>query len=397
MREKLLIIGPIGNQGGRAIEAHMIAQSLSEQYDVEVFLTIQSAAQATINHSKSYATTSLVDTVFNSSVVFKGLAKLAYIRNKRRGDIREYVGNALAKKYFSLEKYKKKIVLQKLSGVNAIFICADVTSTLLQAIITFGHQNNMNVIFRTTGSIKAITASQKKFLSLVHLFIHHSESNAQKLTNFFKHKYVIVDQAAHNEASLLRLPIKKDKPFVFGYLGRLSPEKGIDTLLGAIEVLHMDCKFIIAGDGPLGDKVNACAKKYDTVEAVGWIDVLSLSDFYNSIDCLIIPSLEESGPLVGIEALCASRLIITTRVGAMEERLKSLTKTFFFNLGDCDDLVNKIREVKNLNEEEVAQISQECRTLYEQKFSIQYVRERYREEVNKAMNDDSKKKSLKHL
>lgn len=397
MREKLLIIGPIGNQGGRAIEAHMIAQGLSEHFDVEVFLTMQRVKKTNFNQLNSYKITSLVNLVFEQSIMFRGLARLSYLSNRSSGDILDFVGNAIAKKYFSLDEFRKKLVLEKLSTVKAIFICADVTSAFLNEIITYGNNNKKSVFFRTTGSIKEINSEQKKFLSKAHLFVHHSESNARKLSSFFPHNYEIIDQAAHNESSLLELPIKKKKPVVFGYLGRLSPEKGIDTLLQAIKTLDQDCKFIIAGNGPLGNEVRAFAQKYESVEAVGWVEASLLNDFYEQIDCLIIPSLEESGPLVAIEALCASRLLITTRVGAMEERLISISKTFFFNVGDSEGLVKKIIEVKNLNKDEVTQISQEHRDLYEQTFSREHVLERYSDAVKKEMNYHSNKNASINL
>ena len=47
----------------------------------------------------------------------------------------------------------------------------------------------------------------------------------------------------------------------FIYFGRLSPEKGIETLLKAFKAIP-NAKLTIAGDGPLLDRVLKCSKKY---------------------------------------------------------------------------------------------------------------------------------------
>jgi len=386
VRHKLLIIGPIGYKGGRAIEVNMLATGFSKYFDVEVFSLTKLDPNPQHKKSSIISTSSLLKLVLAKSLLFKTLTWLAYVLNKRKGDFVDYLGNSIAKKRFALDRFKKKTIQEKLIETDIIFICADLSSTFLKDIIEFGNTHNKKVFFRTTGTIKDLTLEQETFLKKVTLYIHHSQSNANRLSSYFTHTYEIIDQAAHNEVHLIKLPQQEVKPKIFGYLGRLSPEKGIDTLLQAITVLHKKCQFVIAGDGPLSDKVKTFAQQNNTVEVVGWVDGLSLKGFFEKIDCLIIPSLEESGPLVAIEALCASRLLITTRVGAMEERLKPISKTFFFNTGDSEGLVQKILEVQNLKKEEVSQISLEYRDLYEQKFSKTNVLERYIDVVKKEIN-----------
>lgn len=386
MRDKFLIIGPIANQGGREIEVNMLASKFSDCFDVEIFSLIKMDMYSQALGSKTIKFSSLPQVVLNRSFLFRILTQLSFFMNNRKGDVLDYVGNSISKKVFALENFKKKLIIEKLAKINIILICADVSSTYIKEIIEFGRLHNKKVFFRTTGTIKNITSEQEIFLSRVHLFLHHSLSNAQRLCSFFSHKYEIIDQAAHNESSLVKLPLKEEKPKIFGYLGRLSPEKGVATLLEAIRVLHKENQFVIAGDGPLGQDVRKFAKEYDNVTVLGWIDNLATKDFFKKIDCLIIPSLEESGPLVAIEAICAANLIVTTRVGAMEERLNYMTKSFFFKAGDSQDLIRVVQEVTNLDVTQVTKLSQEHRTIYTQKFSQKYVLSKYLEVIKKEIS-----------
>ena len=103
------------------------------------------------------------------------------------------------------------------------------------------------------------------------------------------------------------------------YIGRLSPEKGIETLLAAAakgEGLGMPLK--IAGSGPLQAKVEAqCVP--GKVEYVGLQDPAGVRRLMLEARALLIPSLWYEGlPMVVPEAFGAGLPIIASRLGALE-------------------------------------------------------------------------------
>jgi glycosyltransferase involved in cell wall biosynthesis len=104
---------------------------------------------------------------------------------------------------------------------------------------------------------------------------------------------------------------------VIGFCGRFVPEKGIDLLLGALRRLRADgraFRLIVAGDGPLRDKLlasdDARALAAD-IEWRGWL--ADTTAFFSEIDLLVLPSRTEAFGLVTIEAFAAGTPVIATR------------------------------------------------------------------------------------
>ncbi|WP_322965157.1 glycosyltransferase family 4 protein [Sphingomonas fuzhouensis] len=109
-----------------------------------------------------------------------------------------------------------------------------------------------------------------------------------------------------------------DGPITFGYLGRISPEKGVDTLLKAVRRLPpTGWRLLIAG-AALGDLApyEALAEGLP-VEFIGFQKPRALFD---RIDCLVAPSLwaEPLGRTV-LEAYQAHVPVIGARSGGIAE------------------------------------------------------------------------------
>ncbi|MGU3501254.1 glycosyltransferase [Mycobacterium sp. C31M] len=85
-------------------------------------------------------------------------------------------------------------------------------------------------------------------------------------------------------------------PKVLGYLGRLSAEKGIDTLVEAVSGTNN--KLVVAGEGDL-----APARLQTTTGQVQWRGWIEPSALFESIDVLVVPSRwREPFGLVVVEA-----------------------------------------------------------------------------------------------
>jgi glycosyltransferase involved in cell wall biosynthesis len=113
---------------------------------------------------------------------------------------------------------------------------------------------------------------------------------------------------------------------VFGVVGRLSFEKGVDVFLRACDVLRRrDRAFsaLIVGDGPELDRLLALRTDLGLVDAVVFrpstADVRSI---YAAIDALVIPSRSEGLPNVLLEALAEDLPLVSTAVGAVPEVLQ---------------------------------------------------------------------------
>jgi glycosyltransferase involved in cell wall biosynthesis len=107
-----------------------------------------------------------------------------------------------------------------------------------------------------------------------------------------------------------------DGPFLF--VGRLSPEKGIETLLAAWPRAGGGRSLRIVGDGPLAEQVRTAAEALPAVTVVGPLSRDAVDREMRTAAALLFPSVWYEGmPLTLIEAFAAGLPVIASRLGAM--------------------------------------------------------------------------------
>ncbi len=85
----------------------------------------------------------------------------------------------------------------------------------------------------------------------------------------------------------------KAPPFRIGYLGRLVPGKGVDTLLRAGQELAGDWRMEIRGDGESKASLAALAQSLgiaDRVEFAPYVSSVEVPTYLNHLDALVLPS-----------------------------------------------------------------------------------------------------------
>lgn len=111
----------------------------------------------------------------------------------------------------------------------------------------------------------------------------------------------------------------------FLYVGRLSPEKGVDVLLRALQLVQREasCSLTLVGEGVERVPLQTLAQELGLhqVEFVGFQQ--KVTGYLAGADALVMPSRREGLPLTLIEALCAGLPVIGSRVGAIPEFVKS--------------------------------------------------------------------------
>jgi glycosyltransferase involved in cell wall biosynthesis len=115
------------------------------------------------------------------------------------------------------------------------------------------------------------------------------------------------------------------RPLTIGFVGRLSPEKGICNLVEAMPHLiarHRELKLLIIGGGILEPHLRSRIDALGLTEAVVLLGVVPqqrLAHYYNQIRFLIIPSESEGLPNVMLEAISCGAIVISTPVGAIPD------------------------------------------------------------------------------
>lgn len=105
------------------------------------------------------------------------------------------------------------------------------------------------------------------------------------------------------------------------FLGRLSAEKGLAVLLGALQRVG-DPAFLIAGDGPLRSELERLAQRLalSNTRFLGHRPRAEIAGLLAGARYLALPSIsEEASPLAALEALSAGRPLLVSDRGALPE------------------------------------------------------------------------------
>lgn len=135
-------------------------------------------------------------------------------------------------------------------------------------------------------------------------------------------------------------PIKSpDTPFTIGFIGKVSPEKGIWDLLDAASGLpETGWQLLIAGD--LRREVDRAALHARCAGLpITWLGFVPTEAFFSKIDLLVVPSTwAEPGALVVNEALASGIPIVGSRIGGIPEMIEDGVTGWIFEPGNVDDL-----------------------------------------------------------
>jgi glycosyltransferase involved in cell wall biosynthesis len=135
----------------------------------------------------------------------------------------------------------------------------------------------------------------------------------------------------------LRKRLGIDGKFVFLYVGRLSPEKGLDMLIHAAAEIENrfpgKTTFVFTGGGPYGDFIRQ--KGLTNVILTGFKAGRDLSELYASADCFAFPSGTETFGNAPLEALASGLPVAGIAGGGVTEFLFHGWNALLCAEGDC--------------------------------------------------------------
>jgi len=114
-----------------------------------------------------------------------------------------------------------------------------------------------------------------------------------------------------------RVPKAQEVGDYFLFLGRLAPEKGVDTLMEAWSGLS-EIKLVVAGDGPSSQELRQ--KAPSSVEFLGTVNHNEVASLLAGARALLVPSIwYEGAPRSILEAYSAGVPVLASRIGALPE------------------------------------------------------------------------------
>jgi glycosyltransferase involved in cell wall biosynthesis len=137
---------------------------------------------------------------------------------------------------------------------------------------------------------------------------------------------------------------------VVGYVGRLAPEKGVETLLAAGRLLRdrgwSQLRIFIVGDdtrGRYGNRLRRRAAELGLADSARFFGYVPDADrVCAAFDVQVVPSYAEPFGIVTLEAMVQGRPVIATDAGGSPEILRDGEEGFLVTPGSPEDLAARL-------------------------------------------------------
>ena len=155
------------------------------------------------------------------------------------------------------------------------------------------------------------------------------------------------------------------------FVGRLSSEKGIETMLTAWKYLGTKIPLKIIGDGPLSQRVAEATKQISGVEWLGRRALREVYDLMGEAAFVVFPSeWYETFGRVAVEAFAKGTPVVAANIGAIAELVESGRTGLLFHPGDAQDLAAKVEQILS-QPAKLNQMRQEARAEFEAKYTAE--------------------------
>lgn len=191
-------------------------------------------------------------------------------------------------------------------------------------------------------TIEAYTHRILKSYDYVDKFICPSKFYMNKFIEFGIPKEKVVHIPNFVDVSKFNPNYEHEDYFV--YFGRLSEEKGINTLIKSMKYVNKS-KLIIVGTGPIEKELKEFVVKENikNVEFVGFKTGNELENIIKKSRFIVIPSeWYENAPMSIIEAMAYGKAVLGSNIGGIPEFIEDNHTGMIFNTKDEIDLASKI-------------------------------------------------------
>ncbi|MGD9638943.1 MAG: glycosyltransferase [Alphaproteobacteria bacterium] len=185
-----------------------------------------------------------------------------------------------------------------------------------------------------------------------------------------------VDGAQSEPVSREKLYIPKNAKVIFA-LGRFHENKAFDVLVKALAKLP-EVYCIIAGDGPLRQKIEEIAKDYGSkprIRFIGWQE--NVASFYAASDIFVCPSRHEPLGNVVIEAWAQKLPVIASDASGPVSLIENGKNGILFPVDDDAALVNAIKLLLS-NKEMASNIAEHGYKSFAQNYKKEVVVKKYK-------------------
>jgi len=211
--------------------------------------------------------------------------------------------------------------------------------------MTLSFRTNERWLARTTTSIVAVSPEVRDGLVALRV-APASKFTVVRLGIDLAHR--IASDGAQRRETRRQMGLRDDA-FVVGWVGRMTAVKNTDSLVRALQALvdlGVDARLLLVGDGPDRDHLERYAHELGVMKRCLFLGYQEdVARFYDAIDALVLPSVNEGTPVSVIEALAAERPAVATRVGGTPDIIRDGIDGFLVDPADPGELAERLAEL----------------------------------------------------
>jgi len=197
----------------------------------------------------------------------------------------------------------------------------------------------------------------KSLLNTIEMYLHHSIMHIYNLVDVFISPSMFLKKKVEEMGFKGRIeylpnfvevddykPSYESSENSICYVGRLSKEKGIKTLMDAVRGVDVELKII--GGGPLKLELELKKEndKADNIQFMGYMSGEKLKDEVRKSIAVVVPSeCYENNPRSIIEAFSLGKVCIGARIGGIPELIKDKKTGITFETGNVLELRKAIQ------------------------------------------------------
>lgn len=198
---------------------------------------------------------------------------------------------------------------------------------------------------------------------------------------------MFIDEFVNNEYDVFEIRKKLNinhNDFVYGFIGRVVSDKGINELISSFEKINEDIKnikLLLVGRyenelDPLNNETKSIIENNKNIIEVGFQK--DVKPFLVMMDVFVSPSYREGFGLTLLEANLMGKPVIASNITGYSEIIKEGKNGFFVNARDKISLTNKMKYVYE-NKKMLISMKSNCLNMIKEKYN-------HKEVLNEAIN-----------
>jgi glycosyltransferase involved in cell wall biosynthesis len=219
------------------------------------------------------------------------------------------------------------------------------------------------------------------------------------LTDFMKEKFIqggLPSEKIHTRSNFIHPnPVQGSGDGRFAlFAGRISPEKGLETILQAWESKSMSVPLKIVGTGPEQERLRNEFAPSDKVQWLGQLSHTETLELMGQSTFTIAPSTwyEPFGRVI-IESFAKGTPVVAANLGAIPEAIDPGVDGYLFPPGDASELIRSVQQILS-NEAHRQEMRTNARAKFATRYSSDVIYENSMEIFRKAIEIKRGKKGV---